>query len=188
MIFSCEGGPRAGKTLMITYLAARAHIHGLKVYTNYPLYFPANRWGMVPKILPIEKVVNRHGKQLFYEKSCFHGRQEFYTEVESRSMGNMDFRYGVLDWLMQIGKDRSSLAADAQDLDSLDKRFRVGILTERIWAMSPFHHKGSDFRFGFYDRPTMQGQVRVIREAEISWLYRYYDTYARSYRPDAAHK
>jgi hypothetical protein len=195
MFFTVEGGPRAGKGLMQTYLAAWAHVHGLKVFANFPIRFPAKSFaifnpamreqypdGFTPRLLPVSQIVDRLGNQLFFETDCFHARQEFYQEIESRSMGNAMFRYGMLDWLMQLGKMRSSLSGDAQDLDSLDKRFRVGTVTERLWAIRPWHERGEDFVYGVYDRPSMFGQVKRIREADIKWLYAYYDTLHRTTR------
>jgi len=203
LFFSVEGGPRSGKGLIETLLAAWAHCCGLRVYHNLGptgLWFPPLSFGceapeplrsqlkadfpegFVPKYLPLDAIVDRNGLLLFKEKDCFHLRQEFYTEIESRSMGNKDVRFGVLDWIMQLGKDRSSLTGDCQDLDSLDKRFRVGGVSERLWAMRPFHERGEDFVYGIYDRPTLFGHVRRISEADVEWLYPYYETLHKSAR------
>lgn len=204
MFFSVEGGPRAGKGLLQTYLAAWAHLYGLKVFSNYPIYFPAesfaafnpqrdriwrdNPYGFIPQILPLDHIVDRNGNLLFHLRHCFHVRQELHQELESRTMGNQDVRFALLDWILQLGHDFSSFSGDTQDLDSIDKRYRVGVVTERVWAMAPWHEKGDDFVYGVYDRPTMYGQVVRITEADVSWLYPYYDTLHRSTRNPITHR
>lgn len=146
----------AGKTLGLTYLAARNYAQGRKIYANYGLKIP---------FIPV-----RNPEQIMSMKDGFFAADELWTWADSRLSGSKKNKF-ITPILAKSRKRGIHIGYTTQYFKQVDIRIRM--VTDFI-AVPKINNEGTKCYLYVYQHPAMN--LMKVYKFPTAQIYPLYDT------------